>query len=164
MVGARIANGLLLAAGLAILLGAAAFAVGGGVWSWSDLTSGVRWYAGVQGRSPAVLAASALAALIGAAVLVLTLRGRPERRRARSAGAGALLGRRAVDARHLHRARWRLDREICRPTPQIEKVVDSLLGALIDLEARALLLERADRVGQVAFDIGIHLPFMYYPA
>jgi hypothetical protein len=145
--GARIANGLLLAAGMATLLGAAAFAFGAGVWSWRDLTVGVRWYGGVQGRSPAVLAAAIGAAAIGALALVVALR---ERRRWK----GTRTRSDAVDAKRLRRVRQHLDRELCRPSPRREIVVDALLGELVDLEARALLLAPAGMVTQVSFEIG----------
>jgi hypothetical protein len=149
-VGARIANRLLLLPGVVFLVGVAAFVVGSRPTSWTELGVGVVWY-GVHAAHRLLAVSGAVAAAIGLALLIVSLRGRAAFRRQ------LLLGRartRPDGTRALRLARRTLDRELCRPGPQLERLVDVLLGVLVDLEASALLLQPSAMVVDISLLFG----------
>jgi hypothetical protein len=143
----RIVNWVLVLPAVVFLVGVAAFVVGSGPSNWTDLGLGAVWYGAHAAYRPLATGAATVA-IVAPVLLVVALRGRSLFRRQLALGRAAR--RRPGGTRALRLARRALDRELCRPHPQPEGVVDALLGVVVDLEASALLLEPSAMVVEIS--------------
>jgi hypothetical protein len=141
----KITRALLALCLLLFLAGVASFHLGSGTWSWVELPEAWIWYWGRQREHllPLCLALGATIGL-GSALAVVTARARDRFRRALAQG--QLKRRRAVDLDDdalVKRARRELNGALRDPHARPERLVDALLGTIVDSGAHALKLAPA---------------------
>jgi hypothetical protein len=148
----RAANLLMLISALLLLLGGTALVLASGPQGWSDLTSASVYMVRGHGAFLAVLFLFAVG--VAAPLIVLALRSAAAARRLGAAPPAAARRIAPDDEKLVGRARRRLDLEICRARPDVDRVVDVLLGAPGDLEARALHLKPAGMLVEISLEVG----------
>jgi hypothetical protein len=149
----RIGNVMLIVAALAFVLGAGALILAAvGPETLTELAGAVAFL--VAGRAVALLLMFALAVALSTAVVVLVIRSVAAARRRRIEPAAQPVAEMAPDEERLiNKARRLLDAEFCRTRPQLERVIDVLLGVPLDLGASQLCLEPGSMVVEISLTV-----------
>lgn len=147
----QVVKALFIAAAVGFLAGVAALLVCLGPSDWTDLTGGLLWY--LAGRLPlAVLLPLALLTLAVSVALwrVVSSSHRAVRQQpAPKTRGGVSRGHELQREELVARARRALDLELKRSKPQLEQVVDAILGLPVDLGVTGLSLEPAGESAEV---------------
>jgi hypothetical protein len=132
-----------------------AFTVGTEPTSWAGFAEGVVWYASGRWPLAAILALVGLILAITVVMAVVIYGSRTSLRQDEDQEAAREREGRMRDQEQLiHRARRRLDMELCRARPVMEQVIDVLLGVPVDLGANGLSLEPGPMVVEVSLIVG----------
>lgn len=146
------ANLLMLSSALLFLLGGTALVLASGPQGWSDLTAASVCM--VRGHVVFLVVLFLVAVGVAVPLIVLALRSAAAARRLGDATPGVARRIEPDDGKLVGRARRRLDLEICRARPDLDRVVDVLLGAPGDLEARALHLKPTGMLVEISLEVG----------
>jgi hypothetical protein len=144
----RIANWILLGGAVAFLLGLASFHVSSATWSWAELGEGWWWYSIHEGR-PLEGGLLLLGLGLGLSIVAVAWRSRVLYSRLSvrvPARSPAVLDEKKL----LGHVQQLLDREICHPRTRAERLVDTLLGVVVDFGFTELLLAPGSMVVEIS--------------
>jgi hypothetical protein len=141
----RVANWLFLVAALGLAAGAGAFVLATDASGWADLTVALAWYAGEKWRLG--LLSGVLLLLLALPLVAVMIHGVLNAPRGTSPdGVDSETTRPPPSTFRegelvVARGRRAMDRELCRPVPEIDRVIDVLLGVPVDLGASRLVMD-----------------------
>lgn len=128
---------LYIAAAIGVALGLVAVLLSSG---WTAFSQCVVWYSTWKWQTSVLLLPALIfvgGCLVTVVILVVQGRSSPAGARVGPGGGAARMDK----ERMLRQARWILDKQIARPSPKMEAVIDALLGVCLDVEAQELYMD-----------------------